>query len=112
MFIINKYNKIYLTKGDNAEMSVRVFNKNGKEIEIKENDEVLMTVKKNTSDTNPAFTLTAYRNTFYILPEHTNNLSAGLYVYDIQYTNDLGEISTIIPTSYFEIMEEVSKCAQ
>lgn len=109
MFIIEKHNKILLTKGDNAEFDIRVYNKDGKEVEIQEGDKLVMTVRKNAAAADKSFDVEAYVNTFYIEPEHTNSLASGLYVYDVQYTNVNGEVSTIIPTSYFELLEEVTR---
>lgn len=109
MFVIDKNNKIVLTKGDNAEIDIRVFNLDGTEYHIQETDEITLTVRKNAASPQVAFTQAAYINTIYIEPSHTSSLTPGLYVYDIQLTNSDGEISTIIPTSFFEIVEEITR---
>lgn len=109
MFKIDKHNRIFLTKGDNAEIDIRIYNLDGKEVEITSNDTIVLTVRKNTSQQSASFSKTADLNTIYIEPADTSSLSSGLYVYDIQLTNADGEISTIIPVSYFELLEEVSR---
>ena len=109
MFKVDKHNKIFLTKGDNAELEVRVFNLDGNEVEITEGDVIVLTVRKTAASEDASMQLTANLNTFYIEPEDTSSLTSGLYVYDVQYTNADGEISTIIPTSYFELLEEVTR---
>ena len=109
MFKIDKHNKIFLTKGDNAELDIRIFNLEGKEVEITEDDVIVLTVRKTAASQDASMQLTADLNTIYIEPSDTSSLASGLYVYDVQYTNADGEISTIIPTSYFELLEEVSR---
>lgn len=109
MFHIDKHNKIFLTKGDNAELDVRIFDLEGKEVEITEDDVITLTVRKTAASQDASIQLTAYLNTIYFEPSDTSSLASGLYVYDVQYTNADGEISTIIPTSYFELLEEVTR---
>ena len=109
MFKIDKHNRIFLTKGDNAELDIRLYNLDGEEVVIRPDDTIVLTVRKNTSQQTASFSKTAYLNTIYFEPEDTNSLTPGLYVYDIQLTNADGEISTIIPVSYFELLEEVSR---
>jgi hypothetical protein len=46
MFSIDRNNKISMTRGDNAEIEVRVFDKFGKEVLLFDDDEILLTVRK------------------------------------------------------------------
>ena len=108
MFKINNLNKIILTKGDNAQFDIRIYNKEGEEVEIKPDDVITLTVKKN-ADGEAVITKTAEElNTIYFIPNDTEDLDAGLYVYDIQYENGFGEINTIV-SSFFEIIGEITE---
>lgn len=108
MFKIDKMNKIHLTKGDSCQIEVRVFNKDGKEVEIIDSDIITLSVKKNELADEMALTKTADLNVIYIEPEDTKLLSSGLYVYDIQFERD-GEVQTIIPLSYFQLGGEITQ---
>lgn len=108
MFKIDKMNKIFLTKGDSCQIEVRVFNKEGKEVEIIDSDIITISVRKSEFDDTLALTKTADLNVIYIEPEDTKLLSSGLYVYDIQFERD-GEIQTIIPLSFFQLGGEITK---
>lgn len=107
MFVIDKRNKIIITKGDSAAMFVSIVDNDGIEYEIKDSDEVRLTVKKPGG--NELFHKIADEDkqiTFF--PEDTSSLNTGLYIYDIQLTTEDGYIYTIIPANYLQITEEVS----
>jgi hypothetical protein len=108
MFKIDKMNKIFLTKGDSCQIEVRVFNKDGVEVEILPTDKITLTVRKNEYTDEVAFSITADLNTIYIKPAHTTSLSSGLYVYDIQFERE-DDIQTIIPLSYFQLGGEITR---
>ena len=103
MFKINeKTNKIYLTKGDNAQLKVRVFDNTGREREIFDDDTITLTVRK-TADSQVALSKTANKGVIELVPDDTNSLSVGTYIYDIQLTTFGGKIYTIVPVANFEI---------
>ena len=109
MFKINqKTNKISITKGDNASIKVKVYDSNGVEREIFEDDVITLTVKK-TADSTAVLTKTAENGVINLLPTDTKSLASGTYVYDIQLTTFDGNIYTVIPISYFEIGQEVTQ---
>lgn len=109
MFKIDKKtNKIFLTKGDNAELTIDVIDSNGNARGIYDDDVVVMTVRKNVNS-DVAITKTAVKNTISFIPDDTKNLEAGQYRYDIQLTTFGGNIYTIIPDACFEIGVEVTK---
>lgn len=109
MFKINeKTNKMYLTKGDNASFKVRVFDNTGKERETFDDDIITLTVRK-TAESAVALAKTANKGVIELVPDDTNSLSVGTYVYDIQLTTFGGKIYTIIPIANFEIGQEITK---
>lgn len=109
MFKINqKTNKISITKGDNASIKVKVYDSNGAEREIFEDDVITLTVKK-TADSTTVLTKTADKGVINLVPTDTKSLASGTYVYDIQLTTFGGNIYTVIPISYFEIGQEVTQ---
>lgn len=109
MFKIDKKtNKIFLTKGDNAELTIDVIDSNGNARGIYDDDVVVMTVRKHVNS-DVAITKTAVKNTISFIPDDTKSLEAGQYRYDIQLTTFGGNIYTIIPDACFEIGVEVTK---
>ena len=109
MFKIDKKtNKIFLTKGDNAELTIDVIDSDGNARGIYDDDVVVMTVRKHVNS-DVAITKTAIKNTISFIPDDTKSLEAGQYRYDIQLTTFGGNIYTIIPDACFEIGVEVTK---
>lgn len=109
MFKIDKKtNKIFLTKGDNAELTIDVIDSDGNARGIYDDDVVVMTVRKHVNS-DVAITKTAVKNTISFIPDDTKSLEAGQYRYDIQLTTFGGNIYTIIPDACFEIGVEVTK---
>ena len=109
LFKINeKTNKIYLTKGDNASLKVKVYDNTGKERQLFDDDTITLTVRK-TADSQIAFTKTANKGVIDFLPNDTKSLAIGTYCYDIQLTTFGGKIYTIIPFATFEIGQEVTQ---
>lgn len=107
MFIIDeKTNKIYLTKGDDAQLVVSLFDKDGKEREIWSDDVITLTVKKRGSAA--AITKTAENGIINFIPTDTKSLSTGYYYYDLQLTTFGGKVYTLIPSTIFEIGEEIT----
>lgn len=105
MFCITPTNKIILTRGDNAEIDVRLYNKEGSEDEILPSDHIILTLKKVLSE--PAVLVkTAELNSIFIEPADTAQLAPGLFYYDIQLVRD-DEVQTILPCNTFELLQEV-----
>lgn len=106
-YIDQRTNKITITKGDNAQIVVSLFDKDDKPRELYEDDVLTMTVKKSGSNS-PAFTKTADNGVINIVPTDTKSLATGYYYYDLQLTTFGGSIYTIIPATLFEIREEIT----
>lgn len=108
MFRINSKTKtLSITKGDNAYIQVDVKTLEGDSYEIKSDDVITMTVRKNAKS-DVAFQETAINGVISITPDDTNSLASGSYVYDVQLTTGLGIVQTIVPISAFYIEEEVT----
>ena len=107
--INNKTNKITLTKGDNAELTVKIIDSNGVQRGIYDDDVITLTVRKTADSEEVALSKTAVDGKITFTPEDTNSLSVGLYYYDIQLTTFGGKIYTVIPLSIFEISQEVTR---
>ena len=107
MFIIDeKTNKIYLTKGDDAQLVVSLFDKDGKEREIWSDDVITLTVKKRGSEA--VIVKTAENGIINFIPADTKSLATGYYYYDLQLTTFGGKVYTLIPSTIFEIGEEIT----
>ena len=98
-------NKIYLVRGDSGTITVTVRNADGTERAIREDDEILMTVRV-TPASEILFQKTGPEIT--IEPEDTAALAFDTYCYDIQMTLADGTVDTIIPKHDFIVMEEVT----
>ena len=105
MFIIDKANRIRITRGDNAEIDVRIFNKDGKEERILETDVLTLTVK-NSYGTLVLEKNNDMVNSIFLYPEDTANVPVGYYVYQVDFTRG-NEVQTIVPSNTFEIREEL-----
>ena len=107
--INNKTNKITLTKGDNAELTVKIIDSNGIQRGIYDDDVITLTVRKTADSEEVALSKTAIDGKITFTPQDTNSLSVGLYSYDIQLTTFGGKIYTVVPLSVFEISQEVTR---
>lgn len=101
-------NKIYLTRGDSAFLDIQVKNPDGTDYILAAGDQLLMTVKDSTSSETTRFQHTIVDGTVEILPQDTENLPYGDYVYDCQLRTYSGVVQTFIPPSLFRVMEEVT----
>lgn len=111
MFVIQKDKKIILTKGDTASIFVQIIDLEGKEYEIKPEDVITMTVRK-TANSPIAIQKTATPDHYIVFnPSDTSSLNTGLYVYDVQiHVGGLFDNTyTIVPMSYFELRNEVTR---
>lgn len=108
MFIIEKNNRIRLTKGDTATMLVEAYDLDKKKYEFKYDDMILLTVRK-TVGAPIAFQKAADETNHIIIDSaDTAELTAGLYMYDVQVTTGEGFVYTIIPPTFFELTAEVT----
>lgn len=101
--------KITLTRGDSAELSIKVSKRDGSLYELNPNDKLTFTIKKTITDENPLLQKEFTGNNVVVLtPEDTKPLSFGKHIYDIQLSLADGSIYTVVPSSEFIIAEEVT----
>ena len=109
MFSINKItNKMKITKGDNAQLVIQLYDRYGKERKIFDDDVITLSVCKK-KNSNIVISKQADKGIIEFEPEDTANLAVGQYYYDIQLTTFGGKIYTVIPYSIFEIGEEITR---
>ena len=105
LIINNNSNKIYLTKNDNADIQIEIYDADGNRVEIKPEDELKLTVKNNTTN---ILVKIAEDGVFKIVPQDTANINAGIYLYDIQYQSD-SWTETVVTSALFEVGSEISE---
>lgn len=108
MLIVSKYGEIQLTRGDTARLTVDITDSEGKAYEVKEDDVLTLTVKKDYSDPEPLIQKKVIgSNLFHIEPEDTKGLEFGKYKYDVQVTTADGDNYTVVADKVFNITREV-----
>ena len=107
-----KGNDIKLTRGDTLYLTIPITN--GEEEYIVQSDDTLtFSVKKMLSDSDYKIQKVIIgNNTFHIEPSDTANLPFGRYYYDIELLTAAGDVYTIIDTSLFELLTEVTCCGE
>ena len=96
---MNKNGAIQLTKGDSAEFAITVA-----QYPVEEGDKLIFTVKDLFSKEIEASSVIMTIN-----PEDTENKSAGVYVYDIEFRRADGNIYTINEPNVFVLQEDITK---
>lgn len=101
-------NDIEIIRGDTARFEVEILDQKGDPYALQSGDQLVFTVKKNTSTSLIILQKNIVGKTFTISHEDTANLDYGKYVYDIQLTQANGDVTTVIQPSPFEILPEVN----
>lgn len=106
---------IKITRGDSAYIKLEIKIKNRDDYVLTENDRVFFTLKKDLLKKEYIFQKELSANNYdddslyiYIEPKDTYNLDFGNYFYDVQLNVDNKDVYTIIPTSIFEVLPEVT----
>jgi hypothetical protein len=97
---------ITLTRGDYASFHIDIFDEAGGAYELKDDDIVTFTVKRNTRTEEALVQKNGVD--IEIFPEDTENLRYGTYSYDVQLTPNDNHIDTFIGPADFVITEEVT----
>lgn len=110
MFVVEKFTKkITLTRGDNAELAISLFDEFGNAYELQPGDSLTFSMKKEVTDESLALEKEITSgNVFNFVPSDTANLPFGKYLYDIQLNTAGGEVYTVIPPSNFIVGEEIT----
>lgn len=101
-------NTIVLTRGDSAVLKLTVVDGEGQPYKIADNDTVIFTIKKHTTDKEAVLKKTLSDGQIIINPQDTENLEYGQYVYDVELTQGSGFVATVIPPTRFVVAEEVT----
>lgn len=99
MFEVDDYNNIFLTRGDTGIFTVTLLDDEGQPFVPTEGDSIRFAMAKKygaSSDVliNKQFPVDTL--TLEIEPDDTKHLPFGDYVYDIEYTDSDGHVSTVI----------------
>ena len=113
MLILNSNKDIWITKGDDGFISLKIQQQDFpyETYTPQDGDQVVLTVRKSEikSDDNPIlFQSFLNDGNFFIKKEYTQGLEPGDYVYDIQITFSNGIVNTIIGAKTFRILNEVT----
>lgn len=101
-------NDISIIRGDTTRFEIEVLDQSGEKYVLLDGDQLVFTVKKNTSTDDIIIQKKILGDTFTLTHDDTKNLEYRKYVYDIQLTQSNGDVTTVIPPSIFEIMPEVN----
>ena len=102
-------NKIYLTRGDSAFLTISLNDENGSSYELSEGDKVYFRLKKSSSSDNLLLEkeVNTQTLTLELLPEDTAELSSGLYCYEVELVTAEDKHYTVIENSQFQIGAEL-----
>lgn len=104
-----KGTSITLTRGDTLKVAVSIKQSDGTPYIPDENDIIRFAMKKDYNDQDTLILKVIPNDTMILTldPQDTKPLPFGKYVYDIQLTNEAGEIDTFITKAKFTLSEEV-----
>ena len=101
--------KVYLTRGDNADILVKIYDEDKTEYELQPGDTLTFTLKNNCETTTVLIQKDCSSDSMiHLTPSDTNGLKYGIYNFDVQLTLANGKVYTVIPPHDFEITKEVT----
>lgn len=100
---------ITLTRGDTLNAKITIKNRDGTEYIPKEGDVVRFALNDTYGTDEPKILKVIPNDTLVLTlnPEDTKDLEFGKYVYDVQITNEAGDVDTFIAKAKCIISEEV-----
>lgn len=103
MLSVNSNNDITLTRGDSASLYIDLYDANGDKYSLKEGDYIVFSM---AADYDAAAVLkkVSASPSIVLTPSDTEELIAGVYLYDIAIRTSSGDIYTPIGVSKFTIM--------
>lgn len=99
---------IQLTRSDSAYLTLAIQDSDGSNYVRQDGDNLVFTVKKNTTTTNVILQKVLDGLILEIKPEDTKYLEYGTYKYDVQLTTADGEVFTVVGPATFELRREVT----
>lgn len=106
-------NKIYLTRGDTADILVSLTTLDGSDYEMQTGDELYFRVKKNATKTASEILIekeadvTETEIVISLVPEDTMDFGFGEYRYEIELVTATGKHYTVIADEDFEVGKEL-----
>lgn len=107
MIVIDTSNNILITRGDTATIDISIKDESDQEYTLQAGDKLLFSVKKLPIASNPVIEKTLTAKQLILSSDDTDNLSFGVYKYDITLLTALGDICTFINCCDFIVGEEV-----
>ena len=112
MFTV-QFNRIYITRGDSAFLSIELEDREGEPYYPKDSEELIFSLKRDQGDRDcilqKRFSLELGIE---FLPQDTARLPPGSYIYDVQLYQSKGEesvvLDTVIAPSPFIVMEGIT----
>lgn len=106
-------NRILLTRGDSAYITLNITDNTGHRYELSEGDTVRVQVRTSPNDGELLFNGTIEQGEngeiiWHILPSDTFHKPVATYYYDAQLRTANGDIFTFIPASKFKLLDEVT----
>ena len=105
-----KGKNIKLTRGDTFKATIGIYNADGTQYTLDQDDVVVFTMKRNYNDSAALLSKTIDHSTLALefSPADTANLAYGDYVFDVQMTFANGDVDTFIDKGKLTLTEEVS----
>jgi hypothetical protein len=103
-----KNNDIRMTRGDTCVLDLAIVNEEGTPYTITDDDVILFTVKRTTSNKDVILQKTVAGGKITINPKETASLDYGTYCYDVELRRSDGFVATIITPHILVLTEEVT----
>lgn len=101
--------KVYLTRGDNADINVKIYDADKTEYELQPGDSLTFTLKANCETGVVLITKDCTSDSMiHIVPSDTNGLAYGTYYFDVVLVTAASKVYTVIPPHEFIVSKEVN----
>ncbi len=100
--------EVILTRGDSADINVKITDANGDIYTLAEGDVIKFTLKKNCETSDIIIQKTLVNSIISLQPADTEDLSYGTYYFDVQLTTAGADVYTVVSPHRFIIDKEVT----
>jgi hypothetical protein len=101
--------KVYLTRGDNADILVKIYNEDKTEYVLQPGDTLTFTLKNNCETSTVLIQKNCTSDSkIHIVPADTESLAYGTYYFDVVLVTATSKVYTVIPPHEFIISKEVT----
>lgn len=103
-------NGMSMIRGDTLMAVITITDEYGKGYTPQEGDKLVFTMKRSLDDEEPALVKDIPLDTLklVIIPEDTQELAVGTYIYNVKLTLPTGEVYTVIASSFLTLIQEVA----